>query len=260
MTAALSPIIASRLEKAAVDNGFDQELPREGDWLAFASTQCPLRIWLVNFGDAVFLAAFSQQNVARALGEYGTPMAAPLPKCALGGRTVTAIPALHRLLRRAFQLSKTLPDELLHTFEKQTAALPKTTDAERLVVQRVGQDLFRQGLLDFWEGRCGITGLAVPELLRASHIKPWADCASDAERLDVYNGLLLAPHLDAAFDRGFITVTDDGAIIVAGALDDQARRVLSLTEPLRVRSLVEGHRAYLPWHRERVFKTRRGEP
>jgi hypothetical protein len=82
MTTALSPVIASRLEKAAVDNGFDQELPREGDWLGFASTQCPLRIWLGTFGDAVFLAAFSHLNVARALGNHGTPMAAPLPKSA----------------------------------------------------------------------------------------------------------------------------------------------------------------------------------
>ena len=122
MTTALSPVIASRLEKAAVDNGFDQEQPREGDSLGFASTQCPLRIWLGTFGDAVFLATFSQQNVARALGEYGTPMAAPLPKGALGGRTVTDIPSLHRLLRRAFQLSKTLPDELLRSFEKQTGS------------------------------------------------------------------------------------------------------------------------------------------
>lgn len=254
MTTALSPVIASRLEKAAVDNGFDQELPRQGSFLGFASTQCPLRVWLGTFGDAVFLATFSQQNVARALGDYGTPMAAPLPKGALGGRTVTDIPSLHRLLRRAFQLSKTLPDELLHSFEKQTKALPKTTEAERLVIQRVGQDLFRHGLLEYWEGRCAITGLAVPELLRASHIKPWADCSSDAERLDIWNGLLLAPHLDAAFDRGFITIAHDGAVIVAAALDASARAVLGLDAPLRVRALHDGHRAYLPWHRERVFR------
>jgi putative restriction endonuclease len=63
-------------------------------------------VWLRVFGDAVFLAAFFQQNVARALGEYGIPMAAPLPKGALAGRTVPDVPALHRLLRRAFQLSK----------------------------------------------------------------------------------------------------------------------------------------------------------
>jgi hypothetical protein len=257
---ALSTVIASRLDKAAVDNGFDQELPRrlrdaeQIDWLGYASTQCPLRIWLGSFGDSVFLATFSQQNVARALGQYGTPMAGPLPKGAIGGRTVTDIPALHRLLRRAFQLSKTLPDELLHIFEKQTAALPTTTEAERLVVQRVGQDIFRRGLLEYWEGRCAITDLDVPELLRASHIKPWAECPNDAERLDVWNGLLLAPHLDAAFDGGFITIADDGAVVVSGALNVEARRTLGLDCPLGVRALHEGHRGYLPWHRERVFR------
>jgi len=253
VTTALSPILVSRLEKAATDNGFDQGLEPEGDWLVFASTQCPLRVWLGAFGDAVFLAAFSQQNVARAVGEYGTPMAAPLPNSAVAGRTVPDVPALHRLLRRAFQLSKALPNELLHTFEKQTATLPRTTEAESLAVQRVGQNLFRDGLLDLWEGRCAVTGLAVPARGRASHIKPWADCATDAERLDIYNGLLLAPHLDAAFDRGFITVGDDGAIVVSDALDVSARVTLGLAQPLRVRGLTEGHHAYLPWHRDRVF-------
>lgn len=254
MTTALSPILVSRLEKAATDNGFDQVLEPEGDWLVVASTQCPLRVWLGAFGDAVFLAAFSQKNVTRALGDYGTPMAAPMPKSAAGGRTVPDVPALHRLLRRAFQLSKALPNELLHTFEKKIAGLPKTTEAERLVVQRVGQNLFRDGLLDLWEGRCAATGLAVPALLRASHIKPWADCETDAERLDVYNGLLLAPQLDAVFDRGFITVQDDGEVVVADGIAADARRILGLDQPMRIRGLANGHRAYLPWHRERVFQ------
>lgn len=69
-------------------------------------------------------------------------------------------------------------------FRQQTAKMPATTEAERLVVQRVGQNLFRQALLDFWHGQCAVTGLAVPELLRASHIKPWAQCATDNERLE----------------------------------------------------------------------------
>jgi len=253
MTSPLSSITITRLEKAAVDNGFDRELPRDGAWLVYASTRVPLKVSLGMFGDAVYMVAFSQLHVARALGEYGTPMAAPMPTGAVAGRTVVDIAALHRLLRRAFQLSKTLPDELLQVFKKQTSALPTTTEAERLVVQRVGQNLFREGLLDYWEGRCAVTGLAVPELLRASHIKPWADCTSDAERLDVFNGLLLAPHLDAAFDRGFITVADDGAVIVSGALDDQSRGLLGLDHPVRVHALHDAHRAYLPWHRERVF-------
>jgi putative restriction endonuclease len=258
MRSPLTSVTTTLLEKAAVDNGFDQELPPQGDWLGFASTQAPLRLWLSTFGDALFIAALSQQNVARALGDYGAPMASPMPPGAVAGRTVTDIPALHSLVRRAFQLSKTLPDELLHAFEKQTAKLPKTTEAERLVVQRVGQDVFRNGLLEYWEGRCAVTGMAVAELLRASHIKPWADCATDAERLDVFNGILLAPHLDAAFDRGFITLADDGAVIVSPLLGEGDRHVLGLESPLRVRTLHNAHRIYLPWHRERVFKNANG--
>jgi putative restriction endonuclease len=260
MNTPLSPVIASRLEKAAVDNGFDQELPsslREDgivDWLGFASTQCPLRMWLGMSGDAVFVAAFSQQNVARALSEFGTVFDGTIPAGASGARCVVDIPALHHLVRRAFQLSKTLPDELLHVFERTTATLPRTTEAERLVVQRVGQDIFRAGLIEYWEGTCAITGLALPEVLRASHIKPWADCESDRERLDVFNGLLLAPHLDAAFDRGFITVTDDGVVVVSSALEMSDRRILGLAEPLRVRNLTDAHRAYLSWHRTRVSR------
>lgn len=250
----LPPILAMRFEKAATDNGFDLVHGAEGDWLVFASSQCPLRVWLGAFGEAVLIAAFSQHNVCRALGEYGTPSVAPLPPGAAGGRTVLDVPTLHRLLRRAFQLSKTLPSELFHTFEKQTARLPKTTEAERLVIQRVGQNLFRDGLLDLWQGRCCITGLGVTALLRASHIKPWADCESDAERLDVYNGFLLAPQLDAVFDLGFITVQDDGAITVSATLDAEARATLGLARPLRVHGLADGHRVYLPWHRERVFR------
>jgi putative restriction endonuclease len=46
--------------------------------------------------------------------------------------------------------------------------------------------------VDYWGGRCPISGVDQPELLRASHIKPWADCSTDAERLDVFNGVLLA--------------------------------------------------------------------
>ena len=63
-----------------------------------------------------------------------------------------------------------------------------------------------------------ITGLGAPELLRASHIKPRADCDTDAERLDVFNGLLLAPHLDAVFDSGFITIAEDGTVLLSNAL------------------------------------------
>lgn len=92
----------------------------------------------------------------------------------------------------------------------------------------------------------------MPQLLRASHIKPWS-LATDEERLDVFNGLLLAAHLDAAFDGGLITVDDDAKVLVAESLDDHARKVLGLDQPLRVRRLADEHRALLAWHRAEIF-------
>jgi putative restriction endonuclease len=128
----MSSVVASRLEKTATDNGFDQPLPRDGDWLGFASTHAPTRLWLTAYGEGLVLAAVSQSSVARALRDHGSAFTNPLPLGAVGARGVADIPSLHRLVRRAFQLSRTLPDELLHVFEKRVAGLPRTTEVERL--------------------------------------------------------------------------------------------------------------------------------
>ncbi|MGE3841579.1 MAG: hypothetical protein AB7I50_08325, partial [Vicinamibacterales bacterium] len=118
MTLALSPIVVSLLEKGATDNGFDRALAQDGRWLPFASTLCPLRIWL-GVGDAGgFVVALSQRNVLHSLGEHGAPVVLQLPMGAGGARAVADLPALHRLLRRACQLSKALPDDLLYTCHK----------------------------------------------------------------------------------------------------------------------------------------------
>jgi putative restriction endonuclease len=249
----LSAATLTRLEKTAADNGFDLSFPRKGLWLAFASTQTSLRLWLSASGDQ-FLAALSRKDVALALTNHGTVAAISVPPDAYAARAVADIPSLHRLVRRAFQLSRTLPDELLHAFERQASALPRSTEAERLLVQRVGQGIFREGLLEYWERRCAITTLHIVDLLRAGHIKPWADCATDTERLDVFNGFLLAPHLDAAFDRGFITVEDGGKVVVSPLVSSSNRRVLGLDAELSVKSLTDGHRFYLQWHRRTVFR------
>ncbi len=255
MTTSLPPSLVTRLEKVATDNGFDRELPSESAWLSFASTQAPLRIWLTVAEEHQFLLAVSQLNVARSLrSEQAVDGNGSWPFGAQGVAAVADIPTLHRIVRRAFQLSKSLPDELLHVFEKKTEALPRTTEAERLVVQRVGQEVFRQGLMDYWDGRCAITGLSVVTLLRASHIKPWAACASDAERLDVFNGFLLGPNLDAVFDCGLITLSDDGRVVVSENLPATDRQVLGLDVPQCISRLDDGHRRYLSFHRTHVFE------
>jgi putative restriction endonuclease len=156
---------------------------------------------------------------------------------------------LHHLVREIWRLARALPIEPLRVFEAQTRNLPRTTEAERLVIQRVGQDVFREALLSYWEGRCAVTGVAEPRLLRASHIKPWARCASDAERLDVYNGLLLAAHLDAAFDGGLISFADDGAILFSPQFTMEDREAIGINDHLALRRVAARHLSNLAWHR-----------
>jgi putative restriction endonuclease len=245
------PAIVMLLEKAAIDNGFDLARAAQGPWRAFASTHAPMTVWLSADPAGRPLVALSRADVANELGFDSAAIS--LPDDAQAALLLPDIASVHALLRRAFQLANALPDNLLRRYQTQTAAMPKTTEAERLVVQRVGQDLFRDGLLDYWDGRCAVTGLAVPELLRASHIKPWA-ASTDEERLDVFNGLLLAPQLDAAFDRGFITVDDSGSVLLSPALSPDDRRHLALNDTLRISRLADRHRQYLVYHREVVFR------
>ena len=157
---------------------------------------------------------------------------------------------LHATLDRVYKLAMSLPAAPLHRFKAETADLPRTTEAERMVIQRIGQDVFREALIDYWGSRCPITGITERALLRASHIVPWADC-SDAQRLDVHNGLLLSALWDAAFDRGLISFADDGTVLVSPQLSESARHALGIATAPRLDGLRDEHRANLALHRAR---------
>lgn len=166
---------------------------------------------------------------------------------------------LSALLRRASQLAISLPRNAEEQFVRKAAEAIKelktsTTEVERVVRQRVGQDVFRVALMSYWEGACSVTGINQPEVLRASHAKPWVDCESDAERLGVYNGLLLTANLDALFDRGLISFDEDGVLLIADALSDEVVRQLGLDKELKMRWIAPDHKKYLDWHRNRVFR------
>jgi putative restriction endonuclease len=116
------------------------------------------------------------------------------------------------------------------------------------VIQRIGQDMFRDALTDYWSGRCPMTGVTERALLRASHIKPWADC-TDAERLDVHNGLLLSALWDAAFDRGLVSFADDGSVLASPRLGEKECEALGLAKALPLQGLRDAHRTNLALHR-----------
>lgn len=125
------------------------------------------------------------------------------------------------------------------------------TERETLVRTRIGQDKFRDALLQYWE-ICSITGLSDRRLLRASHIKPWKLCDSD-ERLDLYNGLLLSPTLDACFDAGYISFNKQGEILISDRLSVADAITLGISKELNLRKVEPEHRKYLEFHREHIF-------
>lgn len=211
----LSHVLRNQLDYALRIGGYHNACEVEGEWVAADATFAPGRCFLAysQAGASQVIVAGSLPHVARAFAEEGH---VPHPGVALPTGAVAAflidVPDLHAAVRRLFELSRSLPSAPLDRFHENTHSLPTTTEVERLVVQRIGQSIFREALMDFWSGRCAVTGLDQPEMLRASHMKPWADCVSDAERLDPFNGVLLAVHWDAAFDCGLVTFADDGAV------------------------------------------------
>ncbi|MFG1480537.1 HNH endonuclease [Xanthobacter sp. V4C-4] len=100
-----------------------------------------------------------------------------------------------------------------------------------------------------------ITGVEKPSLLIASHIKPWRACGTAAERLDGFNGLMLAPHADFLFDHGLIGFEEDGRSLFSSQLQDADAVKLGLhmiqcppPRPMRA----ESH-DYIRHHRSTVF-------
>lgn len=130
------------------------------------------------------------------------------------------------------------------------------TDRIALVQARRGQGRFRDSLCRIW-GACAVTSCSDLRVLRASHLKPWK-VSTNAERLDPYNGLLLTPNLDAALDRGLISFTDDGAILLSPTLRTIDRRALGLRTQMKVHKLDLKHHVFLRYHRAKVWQRKRG--
>ena len=243
-------MLPTLLRKAAGDAGFDLVLGSDAEWTRLGVSGLEGRVWVLPVKDGALLAL----EHAAAPAEFQPTGWSPVPLPGGVDRVVRCkTPAdLYDALRRVRVLLAQKPPLPERRLEERLRAIT-STEAEAVVRQRVGQDLFRELLMDYWGGRCAVTGLDVPELLRASHAKPWKD-ATDAERLDVYNGFLLAVHLDALFDRGLMTFLDDGTAMFSPALPVGARARLVGDQQIKLSRVAEGHRPYLAYHRAEVFR------
>lgn len=127
-----------------------------------------------------------------------------------------------------------------------------TTTVESIVQSRLGQGQFRSNLIAYWQG-CAVTNCQLTQVLRASHIKPWRNSTNE-ERLDPWNGLLLIPNLDVAFDLGLISFKNDGSLIISPHLDDSDLLYLGISREMTLRKRDAKHHKYLEFHRDEVFQ------
>jgi hypothetical protein len=240
-------VVREECEKAAWQNGYRRKLGETDGWAGFGSTTAHGAIHIAAADpQGPWFLALDHAGVIRELRLTKAEMPSPGLVC-FAFRTLGA---LYAMLPQIYKLAASLPDAPLKAFEAKTKHMPKTTEAERMVVQRIGQNIFRQALDTYWGGACVVTGVTDRALLRASHIKAWANCETDAERLDVHNGLLLVAQFDAAFDAALITFSENGEIQYSSELTFSAKAMLLKAEPAKI-TLTAQHRHYLEIHRVR---------
>ena len=127
----------------------------------------------------------------------------------------------------------------------------KRTEIETLIKARLGQGSFRQNVLEQYPS-CPLTGLDIQPLLIASHIKPWSVCNNN-ERLDPFNGLMLAPNIDALFDSGLITFETDGTIKISPKIDPENQKRLGISPDIKLKIRPKSKK-YFEYHRNHVFQ------
>ncbi len=251
----MNPLQRTLIEKTGNDNGFEHVLVSDVSGVTLASARHSNRA-LVGLEDGTYHVRFQTASQSL-LPELQRSFAATTVEA--GEFRVATEADLAALLRRAASLSRALPSQAANDYQQavaeELAGLPEGivgTEVERMVRQRVGQNKFRDAMLDYWGGACAVTGVAIPEVLRASHAKPWAECASDAERLDVFNGFLLSANLDALFDRFLISFDEQGGLVIATALVGLDLLPLGIVPGMRLRWVNALHQPYLALHRTQL--------
>lgn len=119
-----------------------------------------------------------------------------------------------------------------------------------LVQARIGQGAYRDDLLKLWGRRCAVSGVDIPEVLIASHVKAWRLCSSNRERLDPHNGLPLAASIDRLFDKGLISFDRRGSLLVRAGLDLNKLAALGVAPDSRLAQMPDRLAGYLSDHRQ----------
>jgi hypothetical protein len=122
----------------------------------------------------------------------------------------------------------------------------------QLTKSRRGQGIFKANVR-LIEDHCRVTGVTNIKHLRASHIKPWS-ISSKEEKLDGHNGLLLSPHVDHLFDRGFISFKNSGDLLVSKELNPIVLEQWSINKSENVGAFTKNQSKYLEFHQDSIFQ------
>lgn len=164
------------------------------------------------------------------------------------------------LLHNLFTRDETKEVDFLSRDKVRLVAPSGPTESQATVKVRRGQQFFRQSVLTAYNISCCISGINVPRLLVASHIKPWGkfpDC-----RLNPKNGLCLSTLHDAAFDSGLITLDENLNVLLSKRLRGffpqrslEQNFVPFEGRPIRLpEKLAEPDGDFLRYHREEIFQ------
>ncbi len=240
------------VEKAGHDFGFEYTVVETPKSLTLGSARHPLQVEiLLNDGGYCLHFCNAKQQLLNELKRDFSVQNREV--------FVESVQVIATIFKRAAELAHSLPNQAENDFETALAIelnkYPdsiRNTEVERIVRQRVGQDTYRKAMLEYWGGACAVTGVSIQEVLRASHTLPWAECQSDAQRLDVFNGFLLTANLDALFDRFLISFNSTGKLLISDQISSKDRDFLGINENMKLRWITAEHDVYLSNHRERM--------
>lgn len=125
------------------------------------------------------------------------------------------------------------------------------TQISQIINSRRGQGVFKANVR-LIENACRVTKVTNPKHLIASHIKPWSK-SDDMEKLSGFNGLLLAPHIDHLFDKGFISFKENGNLIISTHLDTVVIDQWKIEKNINVGSFRKEQQQFLEFHRDVVL-------
>lgn len=221
--------------------------------------------WLVEVEFGQLQNPVTPREHLQVIGKYLKTKSAPLDETGRG-RERYLVELEEALALAMIEISK-VPFELMNRelapaqdsksdyeieLEIQTRHLEGDPEKIQLIKSRRGQGIFKANVR-LVENHCRVTGVKNIKHLRASHIKPWS-VSSKEEKLDGFNGLLLSPHVDHLFDRGFISFKNDGDLLVSRELNPIVLEQWKIADSVNVGSFKASQTRYLEFHRDMVFQ------